>query len=42
MHRDLKLANVMLNFNELPKDVVTDGNFNRNEYIKNFDFAQKY
>ena len=35
MHRDLKLANILIHFPDLSRKQATDANFNLKEYIKN-------
>ena len=35
MHRDLKLANILLNFPRLTKDQLFDPSFNKKEYMRN-------
>ena len=40
LHRDLKLANVMIHFNELGNELV--GSNKMNEFIKNFNFEENH
>lgn len=40
MHRDLKLANIMLHFAGLRQDICLDTNFDLKEYIQTFDFER--
>ena len=42
MHRDLKLPNIMLNFKDHPNDVCTNSEFSLDNYIKQFNFADKH
>ena len=38
MHRDLKLANILVHFPNLPKERFLDPNFNLSEYIRIISF----
>jgi len=42
MHRDLKLQNIMLHFNDIKRDSCTDKNFKLDDYIKFFNFAENH
>ena len=42
MHRDLKLANIMVQFSELRQDTCNDKNFDLKQYIKTFDFDNNH
>ena len=42
MHRDLKLPNIMLHFNDVERDSCTDKDFKLGDYIKDFNFAENH
>lgn len=41
MHRDLKLANIMINFSDVTPKAVLDCSFKLDSHIKKFDFQKQ-
>ena len=42
MHRDLKLANVLLHFPRLSPEVYNDSTFDKKEYVRDVDIVGKH